>query len=157
MFFIKYQLVKKGFFKMSYQATSVGYGFHSNGGCSTLEAAEEMARQTTETVKKAVDYGKAVKNATKQQNDEFTPIKKTNYAKNGAIIALVSGIVVRAGVLGSVAKIFGKETLKNAIKNVSGSTGKYAALLAGALAVDTLIGAGIGKIMEKVKSKKQAE
>ena len=147
---------------MSYQASDCTINFKiPNGGCSTPDVTNEMIKQDQEVAKKAVYLAKAVKNAMAEKDDEFLNTqnapKKTCAAK-GAKIALIAGLAGRAAGLGVLAKTFGKEEfipfMKEAIKYVGGK-GKFAALLASALGIEMLIGAGIGKIVEIVKAKKE--
>ena len=77
---------------------------------------------------------------------------KKNYVKKGALI----GIGVQAGYTaiktGVGIKALGKDTYVSVINSMG--KGKYAALLAGSIALSGLIGAGIGKIVEVCKNKK---
>ena len=84
--------------------------------------------------------------------------KKQNYAKKGAIIATGVSAVSTAAHFGLSLKALGKDEFVKAMKTGiedMGGKGKYAALVAAGLAFNALIGAGIGKLVEKFKAKKQ--
>ena len=124
----------------------------SNSGCSTPEVEREMAEKNAEILRKAVEIAKILK-ADAKNEDAFirSNNQKNKYTKKGTKIALISGILGRAAGLGLVSHIFGKDVVKEAIE-MSGGKGKFAALVALAIGVETLIGAGIGKIIDMHKT-----
>ena len=87
------------------------------------------------------------------------PSRKVDYAKKGAKIALGVDLATRAVAVGAGIKLLGKEEYFSALKGIVSKfgKGKTAALVAGSLALTALIGAGIGKIVEKVKAKNEAK
>ena len=56
---------------MSFQVSPKDYSVVSSGGCLTFEHNTAMIEKTMESLKKASDTGKAIKNAFKENGDKF--------------------------------------------------------------------------------------
>ncbi len=148
---------------MSISADSNFGDFKPNGGCSTPDIADQMAKQTIETIKKAADEAKAIKNAMKKKPDEFVKEdkvdKKTNYTAKGAKIGFGMDIASKVLGVGALVGLFGKKAVAESFKGLVEGLGKskVAMMLAGGIAVSTAIGAGIGKLVGNHKAKKEAQ
>ena len=80
---------------------------------------------------------------------------KKNYAKKGAIIAMGSYAAMGAASLGLAVKAVGKDTFERSVEAIGCSKKGYAAAFALCVGVCGLLGAGIGKIVEACKTKKE--
>ena len=83
--------------------------------------------------------------------------RRADYARKGARIALGVDLATRAAAGVAGVAMLGKDGFATALKTFVQKVGrgKTAALVAGSLALSALIGAGIGKIVEKVRAPKR--